>query len=64
MPAEFQNAMDYTLIGLKTLCYFLGDILIVSKETKEDYKQHLFNCLKRLDDKNFGLIFINASLQN
>ena len=31
MPAEFQKAMDYTLIGLQNTYCFLDDILIVSK---------------------------------
>ena len=31
MPAEFQKAMDYTLIGLKYTFCFLDDILIVNK---------------------------------
>ena len=31
MPAEFQKATDYTLIGLKNAFCFLDDIFIVSK---------------------------------
>ena len=38
MPAEFQKAMDYTLIGLKNTFCFLDDILIVSKGSVEEHK--------------------------
>ena len=37
MPAEFQKAIDYTLIGLKNTFCFLEDKLIVSKGSKEDH---------------------------
>ena len=52
MPAEFQKAMDYTLIGLKNTYCFPDDILIVSKGSEEEHKQYVLNCLKRLDDEN------------
>ena len=52
MPAEFQKAMNYTLIGLKNTYWFLGDILIVSKVSEDEHKQDVLNCLKRSDDKN------------
>ena len=51
MPAEFQKAMDYTLIGLKNTYCFLDDILIVSEGSLEEHKTYVVNCLKRLDDK-------------
>ena len=54
MPAEFQKAMDYTLIGLKNT-YFLDDILIVIKESLEERKCYVVNCLKRLDDENLRI---------
>ena len=34
LPAEFQKAVGYTLIGLKNTYYFLDDILIVSKQSE------------------------------
>ena len=52
MPAEFQKAMDYTLIGLKHTYCFLDDILIVSKRSLEEHKSYVMKCLKRLDDEN------------
>ena len=55
IPAESQKAMDYTLIGLNNTCCFLDDILIVSKESDEEHKHYLLNCLKRLDDKNLRI---------
>ena len=60
IPAEFQKAMDYTLIGLKNIYCFLDDILIVSKGSGEglrirvvkDRRYYLLNCHKRLDEEN------------
>ena len=49
MPAEFQKAMDYTLIGLKNTFCFLDDILIVSKGSEDDHFQLVLDCLKKLD---------------
>ena len=47
MPAEFQKAMDYTLVGLtKTFC-FLDDIIIVSKGSKESHIQYVYKCSKK-----------------
>ena len=54
MPAEFQKALGYTLIGLKNTYCFFDDILIVSQRS-EDRKQPVFNCLKRLDEENFRI---------
>ena len=51
MPAEFQKAMDYTLISLKNTYCFLDDILIVSKGSLEEHKCFVMNCLKRLEDE-------------
>ena len=51
IPAEFQKAMDYTLIGLKKTYFFLDDILMVSKGSLEEHKCYVMNCLKRLDDE-------------
>ena len=55
MPAEFQKAMDYTLICLKNTCCFLDDILIVSKGSLEEHKSYVMKCLKRLDDENLRM---------
>ena len=52
MPAEFQKAMDYTLIGLKNTYFFLDDILVVSKGSLEEPKCYVMSCLRRLDDEN------------
>ena len=53
MPAEFQKAMDYTLIGLKNTYWFLDDILIVSNGSLDEHKSYVMKCLQRLDDENF-----------
>ena len=55
MPAEFQKAMDYTLVGLISTYCFLDDILIVSNGSLEEHKSYVMNCLKRLDDENLGI---------
>ena len=55
MPADFQKAMDYTLIGLKNTYRFLDDILIESKRSEEEHKQYVLNCLERLDDENLRI---------
>ena len=55
MPAEFQKAMDYTLIGPKNTYCFLDDILIVSKGSLEEHKSYVMNCLIRLDDENLRI---------
>ena len=55
MPAEFQKAMDHTLIGFKNTYCFLDDILIVSKGLEEKQKQYVLNCFKRLDDENLRI---------
>ena len=51
MPAEFQKAMDFTLIGLKNTYCFLDDFLIVSNRSLEEHKSCVMNCLKCLDDE-------------
>ena len=55
MPAEFQKAMDYTLIGLKKTFCFLDDIIIVSKGSEEDHFQLVLDCLKKLDANNLQI---------
>ena len=37
MPAGFQKAMDYTLVGLTNTYCFLDDIIVVSKRSKESH---------------------------
>ena len=49
MPAEFQKALDCTLIDLKNTHCFLDNTLIVSKGSEDEYKQYVLNFLKRLD---------------
>ena len=57
MPAEFQKAMDYILIGLKNTYCFVDDILIVSKGSEAEHKKYVLKCLKRLDDENLRINF-------
>ena len=55
MPAEFQKAVDYTLIGLKNTFYFLDDILIVSKGSEEYHFKLVIDCLQKLDTDNLRI---------
>ena len=56
MPAEFQKAVDYTLIGLKNkFCFFLDDILIVGKGSEEDHLKLELDCLNKLDADNLRI---------
>ena len=41
MPAEFQKAMDYTLVGLSNTYCFLDDIIVVSKGSKESHPKYV-----------------------
>ena len=55
MPAEFQKAMDYTLIGFKNTYCFLDNILSVSKGSDEDQFQLVLDCLKKLNASNLRI---------
>ena len=55
MPAEFQKAMDYTLIGLQNTYCFLDDIIIVSTGTETDHLAFVTKCLKKLDEDNLRI---------
>ena len=46
MPAEFQKAMDYTLIGLQNTYCLLDDIIIVSTGTEAKHLTYVYKCLK------------------
>ena len=55
MPAEFQKAMDYTLIGLQNTYCFLDDIVIVSTGSEADHLAYVIKCLKKLDEDNLRI---------
>ena len=55
MPAEFQKAMDYTLIGLKNTFCCSDNILIVSKCSEEYHFNLVVNSLKKLDADNIRI---------
>ena len=55
MPADFQKAMDYTLIGLQNTYCFLDDILIVSKGSLNEHKSYVMKYLQQLDDENLRI---------
>ena len=48
MPAEFQKAMDSTLIGLQNTYCFLDDIIIVITGTEADHLAYVHKCLTLL----------------
>ena len=62
MRVHFQKAMDYTLIGLKNTYCFLNDISIVSKESEEEHKQYVLNCLviSPLESKTSAILALEA----
>ena len=51
-PAEFQKAMDYTLVGLQNTYCFLDDIISVSTGSDSDHLSYVTKCLKKLDEDN------------
>ena len=66
MPAEFKNAMDYTLTGLKNNFCFHYDILFVSKGSGEDHSKLVTekSVLKNLMQINFVYIYQRATSLN
>ena len=55
MPAEFQKAMDYTLVGSTNTYCFLDDIIVVSKGSKESQIKYVYNCLRKLVADNLRI---------
>ena len=55
MPAEFQKAMDYTLVGLSNTYCFLDDIIVVSKGSKESHLKYVDKCLQKLEADNLRI---------
>ena len=55
LPAEFQKAMDYTLIGLTNTYCFRDDIIVVRKSSKELHNKYVYNCLRKLDADNLRI---------
>ena len=55
MLAEFQKAMDYKQIGIKTIYCFLDDIIIVSTGSETDHLAYVTKCLKKLDEDNLRI---------
>ena len=52
MPAQFQKAIDYALVGLQNTYCFLDDIIIDSTGSVSDHLNYVIKCLKRLyEDK-------------
>ena len=60
MLAEFQKAMDYTLIGLSNTYCFFDDIIVVSKGTKESHLKYVYKCLQKLDADNLRINLSNC----
>ena len=55
MPANFQKAMYYTLIGVQNTYWFLDDIKIVSTGSETEHLALVTKCLKKLDDDNLRI---------
>ena len=57
MPAEFQKALDSTLVGLTNTHCSLDNINIVSKGSQSEYLESVHKCLEKLDHENFAINF-------
>ena len=55
MPAAFQKVMDYTLVGLQNTYFFLDDIIVVSRGSKDDQLKPVYKGLKKLDEDNLRI---------
>ena len=55
MTAEFQNAMDYTPVGLQNIYCFFDDIIIGSTGSESDHLSYVTRCLKKLDEDNLRI---------
>ena len=55
MSAEFQKAIDITLLNLTNTFSFLDDIIRVTGGGIQSHKDKLFKCLDRLEDKNLAV---------
>ena len=55
MPTEFQKVMDVLLAKFREVFIFIDDILIVTKETKQDHLNKVREILKVLDEANLQL---------
>ena len=53
MPAEFQPAIDYTLVGLQKTYCFLDGTIIVSTGSESDHLIYVTKYLIKLDEDNF-----------
>ena len=62
MPAEFQKAIDYTLIGQQNTYCFSDDIIIVRTGTETDHLAYVTKCFKKLDGDNLGINFQKCHL--
>ena len=48
MPAAFQKVMDYTLVGLQNTHWFLDDIIVVSRGSKEEHLKLVYRMFKKI----------------
>ena len=55
MPAEFQKALDATLVGLTNTHFSLDDIVIVSKGSQSESLESVLKCLEKLDHENIAI---------
>ena len=55
MPAEFQKAIDYTLVDLTDTYCFLDDIIVVNKDNKESHLKYVYKFLQKIDADNLRI---------
>ena len=51
LAAEFQKAMDYTLVGLQNTYNFLDKFIIVGAGSESDHLSYVTKCLKKLEER-------------
>ena len=53
MSAEFQKALDPTLVGLTSTHYLSDNIFMVAKGSQSEHLELVHKCLKHIYQKNF-----------
>ena len=63
MPADFQKARDYTVLGLKNTFCFLDDIIVVNTGSESKHINYVTKCLKKLVNSELEWLRYNSFKQ-
>ena len=55
MPATFQKTIDKTLHDINSNFFYLDDILIITKRTKDEHEKEIGKTLHRLNEENLAI---------